>query len=68
MPNWKGDTAVEKLNFCIKAFDLTMSTNQLTFEKEIFRMGVLLTIKGFFFSSPQQNEAYCPTLLILSVE
>ena len=49
MPNWKGDTAVEKLNFCIKAFDLKVSTDQMTFEKDIFRMGVSLTIKRFFF-------------------
>lgn len=68
MPNWKGDTAVEELNFCIKAFDLKVSTDQMTFEKDIFRMGVSLTIKGFFFFFLQQNEAYCPALLILSVE
>lgn len=49
MHNWVGNTAVEKLSFHIRAFGLIVSTDQLIFEKDVFRMGVSLTIKGFFF-------------------
>lgn len=49
MHNWVGNTAVEKLNFHIRAFGFIVSTDQLIVEKDVFRMGVSLTIKGFFF-------------------
>lgn len=47
MHSWVGNTAVEKLNLSIRAFGLIVSTDQLTIEKDIFRTGMLLTIKGF---------------------
>lgn len=55
MYSWVGNKAVEKLNLYIRAFGLIVSTGQLTTEKEIFRMQMSLTIKGFYFFFPQQN-------------
>lgn len=49
MHNWVRNIAVEKHKLHIGAFGLVVSTDQLTIEKDMFRMGASLTIKGFFF-------------------
>lgn len=65
MYSWVGNKAVEKLNLYIRAFGLIVSTGQLTTEKEIFRMQMSLTIKGFYFFSP--NRMFNPSNLVSKV-
>lgn len=49
MYNWVRNIVVEKYKFYIGVFGFVVFIDQLIIEKDMFRMGVLLIIKGFFF-------------------
>lgn len=49
MHNWVGNTAMEKLNLHFRALGLSVSPDHLAIDKDMFRMQVSSTIKGFYF-------------------